>query len=106
MFCRVSNIGLVKYAFISMDPVSLKPDVMVTCTIIDHVRPCLPHTLPKAAVSNFSHIKGVSHCTTKEVLVEMIEEMKRLGHSWPEPGRTRISLLTLRALVTLFMDAL
>lgn len=33
VFCCVSNIGLVKYAFISMDPVSLKPNVMVTCAI-------------------------------------------------------------------------
>lgn len=90
VFCCVSNIGLVKYAFISMDSVSLKPNVMATCAIIDRfsTRPSLPHTFPKAAVSNFSHIKGVSRCTTKEVVVEREEEeMKRPGHSWPSQAR-------------------
>lgn len=106
VLCCVSDTGLVKYVFLSMDPVCLKPNVIVTCAIIDHVRPCLPHTFPKAAVSKFSRIKRVSCCTTKEVLVEREEEMERRGHSWPEPGQTHVSLLTVQALVTLFMDAL
>lgn len=37
--CCVSNIGLVKYTFISMDQISLKSDVMVACAIFDHVGP-------------------------------------------------------------------
>lgn len=65
---------------------------------------------PKAAVSNFSHIKGVYYikcCTTKEVVVEREEEeMKRPGHSWPSQARLIYPWLTLRALVTHFMDTL
>lgn len=108
MFCCISNIGLARYSFTTMDPVSQKPNLMVTCATIKHVRtrPCLPHTSPKAAVCNLSHIKRESQCTTKEVPVEREEEMKRPGHSWPEPGQTPISLLTLWALVTLSMDTL
>lgn len=94
MFCCVSNIGLVKYTFISMDQVSLKSNVMVACAIIDHVGPCLPHTFPKAAVSNFSYIRKASHCTDREVPGEREEEMNRPGHGWPETGQTCISLLT------------
>lgn len=95
MFCCVSNIGLVKCTFISMDQVSLKSNVMVACAIIDHVRPCLPRTLPKAAISNFTYIRKSSHSTDREVLRESEKEMKRPGHSWPEPAQTCIPLLTL-----------
>lgn len=83
-----------KYTFISMDQVSLKSHVMVACAIIDHVGPCLPHTFPKAAVSNFSYIRKASHCTDREVPGEREEEMNRPGHGWPETGQTCISLLT------------
>lgn len=68
---------------------------MVACAITDHVGPCLPHTLPKAAISNFTYIRKASHCSDREVLGERAEEMKRPGQSWPEPGQTCIPLLTL-----------
>jgi len=104
VFCCVSNVGHVEYAFISMDPGSLKPNVTVTCAITDHVRPCLPHAFPKAAVSSFSHIKRVSPCLPMGYLWK--GNKKRPGHSWPEPGQACISPLTLQALVTRFMDTL
>lgn len=79
-----------------MDQVSLKSNVMFACAIIDHVGPCLPCTLPKAAISNFTYIWKSPHCTDREVLRASEKEMKRPGHSWAEPGQTCISLLTLR----------